>query len=136
MTPQDLAGAKVLFDMMGAIGAWPLGLVILLAILGPWLALFLSVRSLERRASQHELDTVKSVSEIRELFQEALDRHEAKHAEAVRMYENNVELVKAIFKLAQDEAGTIHLNTQAMTSLVDHIKNNFHCPMSRPGIKR
>lgn len=135
MTPQDIAGAKVLLDLMAAIGAWPLGLVLLLAILGPWIALFLAVRSLERRASQHELDTVKAVASIRELFQSALDRHEARHAEVVRMYENNVELVRTVVKIAQDETGIIHLNTQAMTSLVDHIKNNFHCPLSRATVK-
>lgn len=135
MTPQDLAGAKIMADLITTIGAWPLSLVVILVAIGPWIALFFAVRSLEKRASQHEIETVKAVAEIRELFQEALDQQEKRHSEVVRMYENNVELVRTVAKLAQDEAGIIHLNTQAMTRLVDYIEKNFHCPLSRAGAK-
>lgn len=142
MTPQDLAAAKALADLISTIGAWPLGLVCIIIALGPWGVLFFVVRTLDKRAAEHalaaarqaadhELATARAVAEIREVVREAMKIYEGKHAEVVRMYENNVELVRTVAKVAQDEAGIIHLNTQAMTRLVDHIEKNFHCPLSR-----
>ena len=48
-----------------------------------------------------------------------------------RYYEDNVKLVKDYGGLADDLSGIIHLNTQAMTQLVEQIKNNMFCPVIR-----
>lgn len=51
--------------------------------------------------------------------------------ELENMYKTNVRLVEKYEKLADDLANIIHLNTQAMTNLVNMIKNNMFCPLVR-----
>ncbi len=51
----------------------------------------------------------------------------------VRMYEDNVLLVKGYERLAGDLANIIHLNTQTQTRLAEKIENNMHCPIVRDG---
>ncbi len=52
-------------------------------------------------------------------------------ARVIRMYEDNVLLVKNYQRLADDLAGIIQLNTQVQTRLVEKIDNNMFCPMIR-----
>ncbi|MFH2064972.1 MAG: hypothetical protein ABIK15_07235 [Pseudomonadota bacterium] len=52
-------------------------------------------------------------------------------AKMTRFYENNIDLVKHYERLADDLSGIIHLNTRAMTELVEKIRNNMFCPIVR-----
>lgn len=107
------------------LGAWPTIIVLALFMLAPWLVMLWVSRSMEK-----------------------------KHAEAVKMYENNVllvqdhaDLVKAHAALVEDyDAATkrweritdtvisvVTLNTQAQTKLLDSIRSNDFCPAVREG---
>jgi len=52
-------------------------------------------------------------------------------ARVVRMYEDNVLLVKNHQRLADDLVAIIQLNTQVQTRLVEKIDNNMFCPLVR-----
>lgn len=60
-----------------------------------------------------------------------MKRYDADMARVVRMYEDNVLLVKGYEKLAGDLTGIITLNTQVQTNLVNAVKNNLFCPITR-----
>lgn len=48
-----------------------------------------------------------------------------------QMYENNASLVKNYDKLSNDLIGTLQLNTQTLTRLVEKVNNNMFCPQVR-----
>lgn len=48
-----------------------------------------------------------------------------------RMYENNVELVKQVYSLAENHQSIVMLNTQGYQKLCDAINSNQFCPMVR-----
>ena len=60
-----------------------------------------------------------------------LTRYKEHFGSVVKMYEDNVKLVKDYNKLAEDLANIIHLNTQTQTQLVESIKHNQFCPQVR-----
>lgn len=47
------------------------------------------------------------------------------------MYENNVNLVKGYQGLAGDLKDVVIMNTQAMTTICEDVRNNQFCPMVR-----
>lgn len=52
-------------------------------------------------------------------------------AEVRQMYENNASLVRDYDKLSNDLMGTLQLNTQTLTRLVEKVNNNMFCPQVR-----
>lgn len=58
-------------------------------------------------------------------------RYDKALAEAEQRYVNNVSLVKRYNELSSELMGTVRLNTQALTQLVDNVKNNQFCPQLR-----
>ncbi len=54
-----------------------------------------------------------------------------RHSEVVKMYENNVELVRRYADIAQDMKDLIILDTRNMTQMNDAIKSNQFCPFLR-----
>lgn len=131
MTAEQVAVVKAVADILATIGAWPLGLVLILVVVAPWVAMFLVSRSLERRAADHDTQSAVALAAIKEQFGATLEAHDKRFEGVVRMYENNAELVKGYEKLAGDLAGIIHLNTQVQTRLVEKIDNNMYCPAIR-----
>jgi hypothetical protein len=65
--------------------------------------------------------------------QKRLDRIFAKYNEdmtrVIRMYEDNVTLVKGYERLANDLTGIITLTTRTLEGLVQRVDNNWFCPM-------
>lgn len=51
--------------------------------------------------------------------------------EVRQMYVNNVSLVKRYADMSEELMGTVRLNTQALTQLVESVKNNMYCPVVR-----
>lgn len=68
--------------------------------------------------------------------QKVLRRYQADMQEQRRMYENNVELVKQVTKIAEQQQDVILLNTRILQSLVDRIDSNQFCPMMRPDLRK
>lgn len=83
-------------------GHWPLTTVLAVLIAGPWIAMGLVARSIERR-----------------------------HDAAVKMYEENVKLVLNYEKVAEGLHEILVLSTQTMTQVKDKIDANLYCPMMR-----
>jgi len=92
--------------ILRTLGSWPIGVTILLVVIGPWIAMFL------------------------------LDRSQAKRFEkVVEMYEDNVELVKKFNQLAGSLQELVIINTQAITEITDTAQNNLFCPIARKWLK-
>lgn len=102
MTPGDLSAIATFVQIIGSIKAWPIGLVIFCLFLGPWIAAFFLVYLQGRRFER-----------------------------VVRMYEDNITLVKNYNSLANDLHDVVVMNTQAMTRMIDSIATNQYCPAIR-----
>jgi hypothetical protein len=51
--------------------------------------------------------------------------------QVLRMYQDNVELVKRYEKTADGLQSVIHLSTKAITQMLEKINNNHFCPVVR-----
>lgn len=98
MAPEQLSAITALINALGDTGKWPLGVIILFSVIGPWIAAFLLVNFQSKRFEK-----------------------------VVSMYENNVSLVEDYAKLANDLHDVVIMNTQIITTLVDSIKTNQYC---------
>jgi len=78
----------------------------------------------------------KIMAEYRDDMHAILGQCKQDMAETRRMYENNVKLVEQYERLAGDLREVVIMNTTAMTSLGDDIKQNQFCPMQRLEKKR
>ncbi len=111
-------------------GTGGIGLVALLALafmLCPAVAVWLIMRSNRELAVNIQKDHAASEQRFEQLRADSEKRFES----VVRMYEDNVLLVKNYDKTADGLQGVIHLSTQAMTKLVEKINNNHFCPIVR-----
>ena len=81
---------------------------------------YFSERSHEKTLQTYREDTLRQQKD----FHEGL-------AEVRRMYENNVELVKAYANLASDQKDVLIMNVQGLAKLSDQIGLNQFCPMVR-----
>ena len=102
MSPDQISAITALANLLSSIGGWPLGVIIFVIIIGPWLfAMY--------------LNSIWS------------SRFEA----VVKMYKDNVSLVEELEEIANDLKDVVIMNTQAMTRLGDNIEKNQFCPMVR-----
>lgn len=100
MNPTDIALVESVLRILAEMGSWPVGAVLLVVVVGPWLMAFFLAREQERRF------------------------------EAVQaMYENNVKLVEGYEKLCQRQDNRegalrdlVQMNAQAVTRLTDAIQ--------------
>lgn len=60
-----------------------------------------------------------------------LSQYQKDMQEQRRMYESNVELVKRVLTIADEQQEVIIMNTRIQQSLVDRIESNQFCPMVR-----
>lgn len=87
----------------------------------------------QRRITEAEARHLAEVAAIKEQFTAVMAASEKRFEAVVRMYEDNVLLVKGYERLAGELANIIHLNTQMQTRLVEKIESNMHCPIVRDG---
>lgn len=81
---------------------------------------YFSERSHERTLQAYREDTLRQ----QKVFQDGL-------AEVRRMYEENIELVRAYSDLASDQKEVLIMNAQGFARLSDQIGLNQFCPMVR-----
>ncbi len=81
---------------------------------------YFSEKSHERTLHAYREDTLRQQKE----FQDGL-------AEVRRMYEDNIELVRAYSSLASDQKDVLMMNAHGFTRLSDRIDTNQFCPMVR-----
>ena len=113
MTPQEVAIATALIELIRSIGSWPLAGLVMVGLIGPWLLAVLLTWIVDRSQSR-------------------------RLSAAIDMYEQNVKLVERAETLAQNNeklAETIRdlvlMNTRAMTQLTEAINQNQFCPLQR-----
>lgn len=87
----------------------------------------------QRRITEAEVRHMAEIAAIKEQFTAVMEASEKRFEAVVRMYEDNVLLVKGYERLAGDLANIIHLNTQMQTRLVEKIESNMNCPIVRDG---
>lgn len=102
MTPQDVAALTALAGIIKEIGAWPAVSIVMLMQIGPWVGM-LAITHIQGR----------------------------RHAAAVRMYEDNVILVKSITEIAEGYRDTLLLTAQSMTRVESSVAANLYCPLMR-----
>lgn len=76
----------------------------------------------------------KTAQEFREQVQAMVTAQEKRFEQVVRMYENNVQVVKDYHSLSSDLTGIITLSTRTLEGLVQKIDNNQFCPLAREGV--
>jgi hypothetical protein len=109
VTPDQIAALTAVAAIVSKVGTWPIGSIVAAVVLGPWCAMGLLSRSMEKR-----------------------------HSAALKMYEENVKLVIGYEKLAEGLQSIIVLSTQTMTQVKDKIDANLFCPVMRkdPTVER
>lgn len=113
MGAEEVKMLTALMELLLKVGDGSLIPTILAVVIGPWVLCVILVWTVEKNQSR-------------------------RHRAVQKMYENNVELVKTVEKLAERNEKTaeshrdlILMNTQAMTRLTEAIKQNQFCPMQR-----
>jgi len=102
MTPQDVAALTTMVAVIKEIGTWPLFSILVLMQVGPWIGMLVITYIQGKR-----------------------------HAAAVRMYEDNVILVKEVTEIAQGYRDTLLLSAQSMTRVESSVAANLYCPLMR-----
>gem|GEM_PF-1182547 len=96
-----------------------------------------SAQIVEQNARMNKLiaDQNARVNEIvldfRDRTTELISGQKERFEAVVRMYENNVEMVRDYHKLADDLTGIITLTTRTLEALVQKVDNNMFCPAVR-----
>jgi len=98
MTPDQISVLAKVSELIGQIGTLPIGTLLLIVVLGPYIFMFFISRAMEKR-------------------QEA----------ALKMYETNVRLVEKYEQVADQQADTIRLATAATTELTTYLKTKTPC---------
>jgi hypothetical protein len=106
MTPQDVAAFTALVAIIKEIGTWPLFTVVVVMQIGPWVGM-MAITYIQGK----------------------------RHAAAVRMYEDNVILVKSITEIAEGYRDTLLLASQSMTKVESSVAANLYCPLMRKNPK-
>lgn len=75
--------------------------------------------------------TGKLMADYRNDTMAILKQYGEAQTELRQMYENNVELVKDTFKLADAFQTTVVRNTEAITQLNASVESNQYCPLNR-----
>ncbi len=102
MSPEMIHAVNAISTLLDRIGTLPIGTVIILVIVGPWVfSLLVSYRQ---------------------------DRQ---FKEMKAMYESNVKLVTSHQKVADTLVDTVSLNTSKWAEALDGIRTNQFCPMNR-----
>lgn len=95
MTPEQIEILISALSLMAKISGWPFAVMLFIFMIGPWLlSVLLSLQSRRR------LEVV------------------------IKMYEDNVDLVKKYERTSEDLKDVVIMNTQAVTRLVDYIRGS------------
>jgi hypothetical protein len=112
-TASALSIMSSLIAIFSTVGIWPVVLVVVLIIMGPWIFSFIMSWLQDRRLGE-------------------MNREYERRFEAVReMYVTNAALVKRYDKLASEQNETISLNSAKLQEAIDGINTNQYCPMLR-----
>ncbi len=107
MTPEQVSIINTVAMILDKIGTWPIGTILFMIVIGPWAVMVFIAMGQEKRFKATK-----------------------------RMYENNVELVKAYESVAKNLQEIVIFNTQIMTQVKDRIDSNLFCPVFKQQTKK
>lgn len=116
--------AQGLAAIIQYLGPSPVLLTFVVLGIGPWAALIWVVLKLSKLIG-------KMSKEHGDRIQQVFERQDQRYDEAVRNYENNVEVVKITQGLAKSLNETVAYNTEVMTGVKASIEHNQFCPWVR-----
>lgn len=156
MTPDQLQAILAISTILKTIGTLPFGLVLIFLFIGPWVGMLLTSNVIAKRTADSTDQTNKAIAaqndrinrtalefrenvtstaqEFRDHVNALVTAQEKRFESVVRMYENNVQVVKDYHGLASDLTSIITLSTRTMEALVQKIDNNQFCPVARKEI--
>ena len=127
--------AQTLAALIQYLGATPILLFFAALILGPMSAMVWSIWKMNKILG-------KITIEQRTSMQLVFDRQDKRFEQVVRMYEDNVDLVKDYEKhvgsqrdVTEKLIDLIAVSTGTQQTLVDYIRNNLFCPLVRQRTK-
>jgi hypothetical protein len=123
--------AQALASIIGYLGAYPILLFLAVMGLGPWVMMIIVSRQQDKRQTK---DIQRQIA--------AFERQDKRFEQVVRMYEDNVALVRSYEIHVSNQRETndklidlVAISTSTQQTLVDYIKNNWWCPVSKdPGL--
>ena len=102
MTPEQVSAIEAIAHILEKMGTMPIFSLIVMIIVGPWVAMFFISRGQEKR-----FETV------------------------VKMYENNVKLVECYEEFSKNMQELVIYNSRTMGEVKTRIDNNLYCPIVR-----
>ena len=121
MSLDQIAALNAVATILQLSGGWLVGSLALI-IVGPWVALLCLSRGQEKRAASHDLSSVKMLATIKEDFTVITHEQEGRFESVVRMYENNVLLLKDHLKVSNNLLDALNMNTGVLTRLTEKIE--------------
>lgn len=133
--PEIIAALQALLDLcdrLGVPGVLAVLLAVPVALLVALLVLeYLRTRHMRQEAEEHRREMLALVEQHRADMEKVLRDLGAKHAEVSQFYKDNVELVKAYNRLADNFQDIVVNNTRAVEHLASLAQANFFCPVAR-----
>jgi hypothetical protein len=119
MTP-EISAITAVATILQQVGAWPIGTVVVVVIIAPWIANVWITHSQDKRRERDE----KRQEGIRE-------EHERQFQAVKLMYENNVDLVKVAQRNSEALLDCVVANTMKWAGVEEKIDQNQWCPLAR-----
>lgn len=134
MTPEQTA-IQLIIALIERVGTWSLGSIIIGATCGPELILLsiylLNERRQRRQAEASEVRFRRLLESRDEQFGKMMAARDEQFRAVVKMYQDNVTLVKQSETNTQDYKDLSTLMVSLVTELKEYIRNNFSCPLVR-----
>ncbi len=120
MTPDQISALTAIAAILSQVGTWPIGTVLVVVVLAPWVANVWTTRSQDKRREKedHRQEVIR-------------EEHEKQFAAVKQMYENNVDLVRVSQKNAEALLECVVANTMKWAGVEEKIDQNQWCPLAR-----
>ncbi len=124
------------------LGPSPVLFTIVILGIAPWAAVVWAIiklsRALGKISSELTTQSQQSSTEQNTRMQQVFERQDQRFEQVVKMYEDNVDLVKAHQSLVENQRETndklidlVSISTSTQQTLVEYIKNNWWCPIAK-----
>ena len=112
----QLSTLATLITLFEKIGPWPIGTVLLLVILGPWLFIYFNERNKTKATA-----LIEAARKAR--FETLKEKHREQYETLMKMYEANIIIIKNYERLAFDLKDVLVLNTSQWSGAKEKLNN-------------
>jgi hypothetical protein len=121
MTPEQ-TGVTLIVELISKLGTTPILLFLAVVILGPSVTIAVAIWMMNKMVGKMQKKQDDRMTLI-------LERQDKRFEQVVRMYEDNIYLVKSHETLSEKLQDLVILTTSTLQTLVEYIKNNIFCPL-------